>query len=72
MLYAKVAMNIFSLLQVAPTDSALHPTSYTMGIGGSFHGVKRPGGEADHLPQTNDEVKKIYIHTSTPPYIFMA
>jgi hypothetical protein len=34
--------------------------------------VKRPGREADHSPLTNAEVKKMWIYTSTPPYIFMA
>jgi hypothetical protein len=41
--------------------------SYTMGTGGSFPGVKRPGREADHSPSTSAEVKKKWIHTSTPP-----
>jgi hypothetical protein len=30
------------------------------------------GREADHLPQTSAEVKKIWIYISTPPYAFMA
>jgi hypothetical protein len=38
----------FSLLHVVQTCSGVHPTSYTMGTGGSFPGVKRPGREADH------------------------
>jgi hypothetical protein len=37
-----------------------------------FLGVKRPGREADNSPPTSDEVKKMWIHTSTPPYAFMA
>jgi hypothetical protein len=28
--------------------------------------------EADHPPQTSAEVKKTWIYTSTPPYVFMA
>jgi hypothetical protein len=35
-------------------------------------GVKRTGREADHSPPTSDEVKKMWIYTSTPPYAFMA
>jgi hypothetical protein len=43
-----------------------------MGTGDSFSGVKRQGREADHSPPTNAEVKKMWIYTSTPPYVFMA
>jgi hypothetical protein len=35
-------------------------------------GVKRPGREADHSPPTSAEVKKTWVYTSTPPYVFMA
>jgi hypothetical protein len=52
------------------TGSGVHPTSYKMGTVGSFPGVKRQGREADHSPPTNAEVKKMWIYTSTPPYIF--
>jgi hypothetical protein len=34
-------------------------------------GVKRQGLQADHSPPTSAEVKKMWIHTSTPPYVFM-
>jgi hypothetical protein len=34
--------------------------------------VKRPGREADHSPPTSAEVKRTWIYTSTPPYVFMA
>jgi hypothetical protein len=53
------------------TGSGAHPTSYTVGTGCSFPGVKRPGHEADPSPRTSAEVKKIWIFTSTPPYVFM-
>jgi hypothetical protein len=43
-----------------------------MGTGGSFPGVKRQGREADHSPPTSAEVRKMWIHTSTPPYVFLA
>jgi hypothetical protein len=35
-------------------------------------GVKQPGREADHSPPTSAEVKKMWIYTSTPLYVFMA
>jgi hypothetical protein len=35
-------------------------------------GLKRQGREADHLPPTSAEVKKLWIYTSTPLYAFMA
>jgi hypothetical protein len=41
-------------------------TSYTMGTGGSFPGVKRPGREADHSPPTSavgQENVDLYIHS---------
>jgi hypothetical protein len=41
-----------------------------MGMGALSSGVKRPGREADHSPQTTAEVKKIWIYTSTLPYAF--
>jgi hypothetical protein len=34
--------------------------------------VKRQGREADHSPPSNAEVKKMWIYTSTTPYVFMA
>jgi hypothetical protein len=33
--------------------------------------VKRPEREAVYLPPANAEVKKTWIYTSTPPYVFM-
>jgi hypothetical protein len=41
------------------TGSGVHPTSYKIDTGGSFPGVKRQGGEADHSPPTSAEVKKM-------------
>jgi hypothetical protein len=35
-------------------------------------GVKWPGHEADHSPPASAEVKKTWVYTSTPPYVFMA
>jgi hypothetical protein len=61
-----------SHLHIVQTGSEVHPTSYKMGTGGSFSGVKRQGREADHSPPTSAEVKKMWIYTSTPPYVYMA
>jgi hypothetical protein len=61
-----------SLLHIVQTGSGVNPTSYKMGTGGSFPGVKRHGRAADHSPPTSAEVKKMWIYTSTPPYVFMA
>jgi hypothetical protein len=62
----------FSLLHIVQTDSGVHPTSYKMGTGGSFPGVKLQGREADHSPPTGAEVKKMWIYTYTPLCVFMA
>jgi hypothetical protein len=35
-------------------------------------GVKLQVREADHSPPTSVEVKKTWLYTSTPPYVFMA
>jgi hypothetical protein len=45
-----------------------------MGTRGSFlgEGVKWPESQADYLLPTSADVKKTWIYTSTPPYIFMA
>jgi hypothetical protein len=40
--------------------------------GGLSPGVKRQERDADQPPPANAEVKNMWIHTSTPPYAFMA
>jgi hypothetical protein len=60
------------LLHIVQTGSGVHPTSHKMGTGDSFPGVKRQGREADHSPPTGAEVKKMWISTSTSPYVLMA
>jgi hypothetical protein len=40
--------------------------------GALSQGVQRPGCEADHSPLSSAEAKKTWVHTSTPPYAFMA
>jgi hypothetical protein len=47
----------FSLLDSVQTDFGAHPSSYPMGTGGFFPGVKRPGCEADHSPPSSAEIK---------------
>jgi hypothetical protein len=44
---------------IVQTGSGVHPTSYPMGTGDSFLGVKRPRREADHSPPTSAEIKKL-------------
>jgi hypothetical protein len=65
-------VKMFSLLHIVQTGSGVYPTSYKMGTGGSFPGVKRQGPEADHSPPTSAEVKNMWIYISTPLYVFMA
>jgi hypothetical protein len=45
------------------------PTSL---LSNGFPGIKRSGREADHSPQTNAVMKKMWIYTFTPPFAFMA
>jgi hypothetical protein len=55
-------------------DRLSGPLNYlSKGYRGLFpRGVKQPGREADHSPPAGDEVKKMWIYTSTHPYDFMA
>jgi hypothetical protein len=62
----------FSLLHIVKTGSGVHPTSYKIGTGGSFPGVKRQERDADHSPPSSAEVKKMWSYTSIPLYVFMA
>jgi hypothetical protein len=48
-------------------DSGAHPASCPMGTRGYFHGMKRPGSEADHSPPSSAEVKNVWSYASTPP-----
>jgi hypothetical protein len=59
-------------LHIVQTGSRVHSTSYPMGTGVSFPGVKRQEREADHSHPTSAEVKKMWIYTCTPLYVFMA
>jgi hypothetical protein len=53
----------FSLLCEVQTGSGVHPTSYTMGTGGSFLGSI---AATDHSPPTSAEVKKTWVYTNAP------
>jgi hypothetical protein len=46
-----------NFLHVVQTGSGVHPTSYPMGTGVSFPGIKRPGREVDHLAPVSAEVR---------------
>jgi hypothetical protein len=59
----------FSPLYVIQTGLGAHPASNSMGTLSPW--IKRLGSEADHSPPTSAEVKKMWIYTSTPPYVFM-
>jgi hypothetical protein len=61
----------FALLHVVQTGSEDHYPPIQWVPGALSPGVKRPGCQANHSPQTSAEVKKIWIYTSTPPYAFM-
>jgi hypothetical protein len=61
----------FSLLHVVQTGSGDHPSSYPMGTGALSPRVKQPWREADDSPPTSAEVKKMWMYTFTPPYVFM-
>jgi hypothetical protein len=54
------------ILHIVQTGSGVHPTSYKMGTGGTFPGVKRQGREADHSPPNScrgQENVDLYIHS---------
>jgi hypothetical protein len=44
-------------LRNSQTSCGAHPTSYSVGTGGSFLGAKRPGREANHWPPRSAEIK---------------
>jgi hypothetical protein len=53
---------------------ALGPTQppFPWVLGALSPGLKQPRCEAGHSPPTSAEVKKTWVYTSTPPYVFMA
>jgi hypothetical protein len=62
----------FSPLHVIQTSSGAHATSYPMGTGGFFLGVKQLGHEADHSLPSSAKAKNKSIYTSTLPFVFVA
>jgi len=48
-----------------------NPISSAIYTGSLSPGVKRPGCEADHSPQSSAEVKNVCNYTSTHPYVFI-
>jgi hypothetical protein len=60
------------LLHSVQTGSVVHQNSYPVGAGGFSLGLMRPGREAGHSPPASAEVKKMWIYTATPPYVFIA
>ena len=56
----------FSFLQNVQTTSGTHPVFYSTSVGvwGSFPGVKRAGPQDDHSPPSSAETERSY--TSTP------
>jgi hypothetical protein len=63
---------ILSLRHCIQTGSEAHKASYRMVTGEYFVGAKRSGREADYLPPSSAEVKNLWRHTSTPPYVLGA
>jgi hypothetical protein len=63
----------FSLLRIVQTGSGVHAASYPNGTGGAASpGVNRQGREADQSPPISVDLKKTWIYTPTPQYVFMA
>jgi hypothetical protein len=63
----------FPLVRNKQTASSVHPSFYTIDIGGSFSGIRRPGYEVDHgAPFTvRVKVKNEWSYKFTPIYAFV-
>jgi hypothetical protein len=60
----------FSTTSIPALGSIQHPIQW---VPGAFSPeVKRPGLESNRSAQTSAVVKRMWIYTSTPPYVFMA
>jgi hypothetical protein len=55
-----------SLFQDVQTGSGAHSDSYSVGTGGVFPMVKRPGREVYHSPSSGAGVGNEWSHTSSP------
>jgi hypothetical protein len=58
-----------SILALGPTQPPIQNILWALSLRGW---VKWPGGEADHSPPSNAEVKNAWSNTSTPQYAFIA
>jgi hypothetical protein len=54
------------LLRSVETYCKAHPASYPVGTGDPSPGVRRSDRQADHLPQSPEEVKNARSYTSIP------
>ena len=68
----KSLLDSISLLQDVRAGCGAHPAPYSLGIVGSFLGVRRLGREANHSAPSNSEAKNEWSRTSTPTSVFMA
>jgi hypothetical protein len=48
------------------TGSGAHPASYSVGTRGSFPGVKQPGHEIGHSPQSGTKVTSLKSKVNLP------
>jgi hypothetical protein len=62
--------NFHSGISAKPPLGPTQPPSQLV-LGYISYRVKWQGREGDHSPPTSAEVKKAWMHTSIPPYVFM-
>jgi hypothetical protein len=60
---------LFSMSSRQALGPTLPPAQWVTGA--LSPGVQQLGRQADHSPPTSAKVKKTWIYTSTPPYVFM-
>jgi hypothetical protein len=70
----RVRVPVGSRIFTSPHTPALGPTQPTIHWIPEIltPGVKRQGRETDRSPPTSADVRKTWIYSSTPPYVFMA
>jgi len=66
---SRVSDGKFSLRHRVQTGSGVRPTSYPMGNGGSFHGGKATGREANHSSPSVAEVNNAWSYTPTTKWV---